>query len=211
MYSFGKIKSGERRYVSRLSVATLSLQILTCVQGLDISKFSQQSRFTFLDCLGTQSDVAAGNALEYAERVIMEAILRVSMNSDNQQVLILDNPDVLLAMQSTTAQQLNLFIMKLGTIVHSIVISCSADLPLVAASTSSNHTPMEVESAAFLTQQGHVAHAVMSVRELSSGAAKDVSGVLRITTQDDAGEAEMLYLVQRDGNVKVFGRGEGDV
>lgn len=164
-----------------------------------------------MDCLSTQSEVDAGSAIEYTERAIKEAISKSSTNGDNRRVLILDNPDVLLAMNTTTAQQLNLIIMKFRTLVHSIIISCSADLPLVAASTSRNHTPIEVETAAFLTQQAHVAHSVMSVRELSSGAAKDVSGVLRITTQDDLGEAEVLYLVQRDGSVKVFGRGEGSV
>lgn len=58
----------------------------------------------------------------------------------------------------------------------------------------------------------------MGVRELETGAARDVSGVLRATRggawDDDEGDAEvvgekeLLYLVQRDGNVRVFNRGE---
>lgn len=78
---------------------------------------------------------------------------------------------------------------------------------------------MEVETAAFVIQQSHKARLVMAVRELASGAAKDIGGVLRVTRgadfdaedeiQEDIGEMEVLYLVQRDGNVKVFGRGEG--
>ena len=84
--------------------------------------------------------------------------------------------------------------------------------------TESRPTPIEVETAAFLTAQAHAAGMVMSVRELETGAAKDVSGVLRVTKggghDDDDGiggdevkEAELLYLVQRDGSVKVFSRG----
>lgn len=66
---------------------------------------------------------------------------------------------------------------------------------------------------------------IFSVRELETGAAKDVSGVFRITRggdyfavggDDDDGdedgdevkEVELLYLLQRDGGLKVFQRGE---
>lgn len=77
--------------------------------------------------------------------------------------------------------------------------------------------------------QAHAARFVLSARELETGAARDVSGVLRLTRggdwydedsedegeqNDGNGEAagrEVLYLVQRDGAVKVFGRGEGGV
>lgn len=60
----------------------------------------------------------------------------------------------------------------------------------------------------------------MGVRALETGAARDVSGVLRITRGGGYGgweeeedgtemgrEVELLYLVGRDGNVKVFERG----
>lgn len=58
----------------------------------------------------------------------------------------------------------------------------------------------------------------MSTRLLSTGAASDVSGVLRVSrggAVDDLEQAseveekEVLYLVGGDGNVKVFGRGAG--
>ena len=77
--------------------------------------------------------------------------------------------------------------------------------------------PLETESARFLTQQAHNARLVISVRELATGAARDVSGVLRVTRPDctysggpedpEITEMEALYLVQRDGGVKVFQRG----
>lgn len=81
-------------------------------------------------------------------------------------------------------------------------------------------TPLEAESASFVVQQGHGADFVVSARELETGAARDVSGVLRVTRggaafareeeedgAEEVREREALYLVQRDGNVKVFERG----
>lgn len=64
----------------------------------------------------------------------------------------------------------------------------------------------------------------MQLRELDTGVARDVSGVLRISKggrweaglesandQDEHtrwGEKEVLYFVQGDGMVRAFGRGE---
>lgn len=54
----------------------------------------------------------------------------------------------------------------------------------------------------------------MSVRELDTGSARDVSGVLRVTKGggwEEGGEAveerEVLYFVGNDGGVRVFERG----
>lgn len=64
----------------------------------------------------------------------------------------------------------------------------------------------------------HSADMVLSVRELETGSARGVSGVLRVTRGGGGageeewergwGERELLYFVRRDGGVKVGGRGE---
>ena len=84
-------------------------------------------------------------------------------------------------------------------------------------------------------QQAHLSRLILSVRPLATGAARDVSGVLRVTGggkgfgvydweyEDDGADsgadadggdpveglrdAEFLYLVSRDGGVEVFDRG----
>lgn len=60
----------------------------------------------------------------------------------------------------------------------------------------------------------------MQLRNLETGAASDVSGVLRvskggaweesdkISSEGNWEEKEALYFVQRDGGLRVFGRGE---
>lgn len=76
-------------------------------------------------------------------------------------------------------------------------------------------TPVEAEHAAFAIGLAHRARSVMQLRTLETGAARDVSGVLRISrgggwsvAEDSLEERELLYYIQRDGGVKVFGRGE---
>jgi elongator complex protein 6 len=87
-------------------------------------------------------------------------------------------------------------------------------------SSISTATPLETEHAAFVIGLAYRARMVMQLRTLDTGAAKDISGVLRVSKgggggeqEDDAGgekweEKEVLYFVERDGGVRVFGRGE---
>lgn len=66
--------------------------------------------------------------------------------------------------------------------------------------------------AAFVTGLAHLARFTIGLRLLDTGAARDVSGVLRVTRGADEGEGEVeemevLYFVGGDGGVRVFGRG----
>lgn len=97
-------------------------------------------------------------------------------------------------------------------------MTTSADFPLVhnaAADDCADATPLERHHAAFVVGLAHRASMVLQLRTLDTGAAKDVSGVLRVSKGggfSDSSEAvvekEVLYFVQRDGGVRVFGRGE---
>lgn len=92
---------------------------------------------------------------------------------------------------------------------HATVLTLSVDEPLVSAQT----TTLEKEHAAFVLSLAHEAEAVISLRLLDTGTAKDVSGVVRITAGGDdldrvIDEHEYLYHVGGDGVVKVFERGQ---
>ncbi|KUI73021.1 hypothetical protein VM1G_08173 [Cytospora mali] len=93
--------------------------------------------------------------------------------------------------------------------VHATVITLAADDPLLSAQT----TALEKEHAALVLSLAHEAEAVLSLRLLDTGTAKDVGGVVRITrgggSLDTAiEEHEYLYHVGGDGGVKVFERGQ---
>ncbi|KAL1968030.1 hypothetical protein VTN77DRAFT_2159 [Rasamsonia byssochlamydoides] len=146
-------------------------------------------------------------------------------NDENGIVLVIDQPDLLLAAtgssQGIGATEMGEWIMGLEQRVHSTILTVSADFPLVhnaAVSPTSLEgiaTPLETEHAAFVIGLAHRARMVMQLRNLDTGAAKDVSGVLRVSKgggaldeELDWEEKEVLYFVQRDAGVRVFGRGE---
>ena len=91
-------------------------------------------------------------------------------------------------------------------LVHSTLLTLSADTPLVAAQA----TTLEREHASLALSAAHAADAVLALRMLDTGTARDVSGVVRITgpgVEGMGGAAEFLYHVAADGGVKVFERG----
>ncbi|KAI7973162.1 hypothetical protein EIK77_004439 [Talaromyces pinophilus] len=116
--------------------------------------------------------------------------------------------------------------------VLSTIITTSADSPLIhnanpytltpIETTSAAATPLEKNHASFVVGLAHRADMVLQLRTLDTGAAKDVSGVLRMSRgggyepeigqegkeDGEIAEKEVLYFVQRDGGVRVFGRGE---
>lgn len=67
----------------------------------------------------------------------------------------------------------------------------------------------------FLLSTAHQADLVIGLRLLDTGAARDVSGVMRISVNEDnedekergLEDRELLYFVSGDGAVKVFERG----
>jgi elongator complex protein 6 len=78
---------------------------------------------------------------------------------------------------------------------------------------------LESDHAAMLLDTAHKADFILGLRLLDSGTARDVSGVVRITTGDQTSRTgqekqrklegkELLYFVGGDGGVKVFERGQ---
>ncbi|KAJ5464312.1 hypothetical protein N7475_007447 [Penicillium sp. IBT 31633x] len=146
-----------------------------------------------------------------------------SMGDGDELLLIIDQPDLLLAATGPSmgigATEMAEWITGLQQHAHATILTLATDAPLIQnASTSAGQlaTPIETEHAALAIGLAHRARSVMQLRTLDTGAAKDVSGVLRISRgggmttgeEESLEEREALYFIQRDGGVTVFGRGE---
>ncbi|KAJ5162169.1 hypothetical protein N7492_007561 [Penicillium capsulatum] len=164
-------------------------------------------------------------ALDALEKDIMAVTqqLKSSLEGGEDLLLIIDQPDLLLAATGPEfgigATEMAEWVTGLQENAYATVLTLAADSPLIHNASASGHqmaTPVETEHAAFAIGLAHRARAVMQLRTLETGAARDVSGVLRISrggdwsmkTEDSLEERELLYYIQRDGGVRVFGRGE---
>ncbi|PSS03253.1 hypothetical protein BD289DRAFT_219691 [Coniella lustricola] len=143
----------------------------------------------------------------------INAAIQKQQQQQRRVVLVLDQPDMLLAAagagDGVTSGSLRDLVLDLREEVHATIITLAADEPLVASQT----TTLEKEHAAFLLSIAHEAEAMLSLRLLDTGTAKDVSGVVRATRggaslNQTIEEHEYLYYVGGDGGVKVFERGQ---
>jgi len=156
----------------------------------------------------------SSSTLSSVEKKITAALTQAqASNTSSKALLILDYPSLLLATTpSLTSTALSTLVLTLRSnpAVRSTLLAAPADGPFLSATqpdANAAPTPIESESAAFTVQQAHCARSVLSVRELGTGAARDVSGVLRVTkggkSDESIKEWEGLYLVGRDGGVKI--------
>ena len=188
--------------------------------------FQKGNKVVFVDGLGGRIGMGEGG-IAAAEKEILAAIVKVQ-EEGCRVLLVLDGLDFLLAATSVEAMEVLDVVCELREVgtptikcirfeqaahtfpqqhVHAIIVTASADYPLVQA----RNTPLEVDHAAFVMGLMHQAGIVMGLRGLDTGAARDVSGVLRITRggddTDEVEEKEVLYYVSGDGGVRVFERG----
>lgn len=178
-----------------------------------------------MDCLSDALLTPSDLFISETQEKIVQAIDTASQSS-RKILLLLDTPTSLLSLApQIAARDLNEMLLGLRSHakVHSAVLGLPADTPFVSAAipeSSRPSTPLEIEHAAFTVRQAHIARLVMSCRELETGAARDVSGVLEITRggacYDDIGEndhegkkpeelkeLQCLYLVSRDGTARM--------
>lgn len=167
-----------------------------------------------------------------------------TLHPTTQAILILDTPTLPISLQTKPSAHAfwnMLLSLRSQPRLHSAIISIPADDAFVEAAigadpTNQKHskTPLEVETAAFVSQCVSQADTIVSCRRLGTGWAKDVSGVLRVTRGGSADvedgedardiegrhfhhfkrsveEGEWLYYVAGDGSVKVWARGSATV
>ncbi|KAL9599963.1 MAG: hypothetical protein Q9179_003380 [Wetmoreana sp. 5 TL-2023] len=174
--------------------------------------FTTNGKITFIDALKSGLGLHS-SGIDEAEKALLKNIEAAKV-AGSRVLLVLDGIDFLLAAAEAMVDELLDFIWELKEHAHATIVSASADFPLLQA----QNTPLEVNHAAFVMSMAHQAKAIWAVRELDTGSAKDVSGVLRITRGpaiedeeerrgNEVEETELLYFVAGDGGVRVFERG----
>ncbi|KAH6620397.1 hypothetical protein C7974DRAFT_340703, partial [Boeremia exigua] len=164
--------------------------------------------------------------LAHLKTTLTSAITSLTSPPHRKTLLILDTPDLPLALTSTSPSAFTALILQLHATpsVSHVLTHLHADTPLVSASAPAQ--PLEISQYNFVAKVAHMSARVLGTRVLDTGVARDVSGVVRVTEQvlgwdnlgleeekrdgGDGGKGrEFLYRVKGDGSVKVFERGAG--
>lgn len=183
---------------------------------------------TFIDGLGTGIGLGEDGIEGLEKELLVEVKKAKGENGKGKKVvLVMDGLDFVLAAAEGAGVQgvldmvgevrevclvesfhFMLLIKCLSQNVQALLLTLSADAPLLHA----RHTPLEINHASLVMSLVHQARLLMGVRELDTGVARDVSGVLRVGRgggegAEDVEEKEVLYFVGGDGGVRVFERG----
>ncbi|KAF3188694.1 hypothetical protein TWF106_007192 [Orbilia oligospora] len=128
--------------------------------------------------------------------------------------LVIEGLEVLIAAAGVDVRVAEDLVYDLREISSTTTILLPSDSVLLQTSASS--TPLELSHANLVISLGHTADAILSLRLLDTGVAKDISGVLKVTrgagnlgeTGGIVEEKEMLYY-ESDAGVRIFARGSG--
>ncbi|KAL8722235.1 MAG: hypothetical protein Q9225_001222 [Loekoesia sp. 1 TL-2023] len=174
-------------------------------QGLNLT---QDGKIMFID--GLQSGLGLrGNGIKELEKSLLNTITETK-STGTKVLMFLDGIDFLLAATECRVDGLLDTIWELREHVHATIVAMSADSPLI----QTQNTPLELKHAALVMSVAHQARVIWGVRELDTGSAKDVSGVLRISRgpavedeedveRDEIEDKELLYFVAGDGGRRV--------
>ncbi|KAM3474306.1 hypothetical protein MY5147_004313 [Beauveria neobassiana] len=210
--------------------------VVGVVLGMDPNALCKNGRFAFVDGLtglcapvvpGSSNGIIVGGGAtttttatttdsdDVVKACVDAAAARLAAGS--RTVLLVDGLDAYVATGSGSgAAGAASLIMSLRDNVYSTLVTLAADEPLVHMQAAAQTTRLEREQAALVLGQAHAADQIVSLRRLDTGAAADVSGVLRVvvgpaataaTYGDGDGGEELLYHVAGDGSVRVFERG----
>ncbi|KAM3518673.1 hypothetical protein NHJ13051_008027 [Beauveria bassiana] len=209
--------------------------VVGVVLGMDLNALCKNGRFAFVDGLtglcapvvpGSSNGIIVGGGAtttttatttdsdDVVKACVDAAAARLAAGS--RTVLLVDGLDAYVATGSGSgAAGAASLIMSLRENVYSTLVTLAADEPLVHMQAAAQTTRLEREQAALVLGQAHAADQIVSLRRLDTGAAADVSGVLRVVVGpaaaasygDGDGGEELLYHVAGDGSVRVFERG----
>lgn len=170
--------------------------------GIDLTKSSSA---TVIDGLSTGLGITNGGIEEVEQKVLTS--IQGLKEDGSKIIVILDGIDLLLAATNISVGEI---LDSIGELREhaSLVVTLSADAPLL----HTRQTPLEINHASLVMSLAHQAYQVLGLRELDTGVARDVSGVLRIGKGGDVTDVvveprELLYFVASDGSVRVFQRG----
>jgi elongator complex protein 6 len=214
----------------------------TTYQGLDIQRLIDDKRLIYIDGLNvhdlpsnsqtpaTSLDSLSLDSLKTSLSKSLQTISATAKESQHQPTLIIESLDFLLAasppdahVDATAIQQ---FTMKLQAQCRNLVLGTSADSPLLHNRHEAS-MPLEREHGALVATLAHQASLVYQLRGLDTGAARDITGVMRISRGGgyfdggggggdegvvEVGEVveggEWLYQWKGDGSVRLWSRGE---
>lgn len=185
-----------------------------CIKnGIDLSSLPN---FHFIDCFTNLfTDIVTNpsspkSGEEFKEYFESKVIPTIKPDS----VVFIEGPELLLSSTSISSNQILSVLTKLNRSCKQLFIVCGQEYPESFDLTSTNDLDPVFKTADFLIKLYHKSQLNINLKPLPTGRAKDITGCLTISKGTipyegislQVWEREYIYLVSKDGNVKLYFR-----
>lgn len=185
-----------------------------CVKnGLDITKMEN---FTFIDAFSNLfTEVLTDDGKDQATQ--LRSFFKEKISSvvtDPKSIVFIEFPEILLTSTSITSNVLLSELNKINKICKQLFIISGQDYPQSIDLNVTNPNDLIFKVSDFLAKLYHKSQLNINLMPLPTGRAKDITGCITISqgtvpyvgTNLQVVEREYIYLVAKDGNVKLFFR-----
>lgn len=172
-----------------------------------------EKNFTFLDCL---TDLFAkhiqdpANSKEMIERLFLELRTSIEKVQHGLRLIIIENPEILLAATNYDPNGLIHFILSLQAISNSVFVVINAEPSLIDFDADLGEGVIS-KITDFFVKLFHKSCININLLPLATGRAEDITGCLTISrgalpSPTAVAENEFVYNITKDSNVKLYFR-----
>lgn len=185
---------------------------LGCLKaGLDLSQMGD--RFCYIDCFSSLFTHIIPTPGRGANALFGDFLQKQLALIDPNSVVIVDSPQILLGATLITLNDLIAHMAKLNRLCRQMFVVVAKDYPQSVETASLSADDAVFKLTDFITKSYYRAQLVINLMPLPTGRAKDITGIVTVSKSAipyvcplRVVEREYIYLLTKDGNVKLFFR-----
>lgn len=181
--------------------------------GLDLTR---ERNFKFIDCftdLFTKLITNPGNSTTEVKALFENIYTQIKKSPNTKRIIFIENPEFLLAATSISSIELSNYLLKLNRLCSLMfVISCHTFPQIVDTTVNDPHDPV-FKTSDFLTKLHQRTHLNIYVEPLTTGRAKDITGIITISKGSIPFEPKIIideksytYNLTKESNIKLYFR-----
>lgn len=181
--------------------------------GLDLAR---ERNFKFIDCftdLFIKHITNPEDGVPQVKKLFEDIHNQISKSTNTKRIVFIENPEYLLAATTLSSIDLSNLLVKLNRMCSILfVVSCHTFPQVVDTNVSDPHDPV-FKTSDFLTKLHQRTHLNIYVEPLTTGRAKDITGILTVSKGSipfergiTIDEKSYTYNLSKESNIKLFFR-----
>ncbi|QRG36512.1 hypothetical protein FDK38_000853 [Candidozyma auris] len=206
------VKIPNRAHVIYISFSTTKSFVVNACRKNGLSLESDKN-FTFLDCftdLFTKHISDPSKSKKSIDKLFNNLSLEVENVTKEPKMVILENPEILLAATDLTSNELIYFLVSLQAVSNSMFVVIGAEPSFIDFGATLSDSVVS-KYTDFYVKLFHKSSINLNLSPLSTGRAEDITGCLTISRGSlpspiPVAQKDFIYNITKEGNVKLYFR-----